>query len=247
MQILHLISGLNSGGAEGVLFKLIKHDKKNTHHVIAFSGGFYLNVLKKNNIDIHIIKLKNIFFLVNFLKLVFFIRKSKADVIQSWMYHADFITILLKIFLIKKKIYWNLRNTVPSLKFSSLSSLILSKICSIFSNLIPEKIIACANSVSLQHQKIGYSKNKIKVIFNGFDSKNFKKNQKNREKLRTKLKIKKKDFLIGCFARYHPQKSHETLINGYSLFSKSYKNSKLLLVGENIPKKLSARDDNLII
>lgn len=247
MQILHLISGLKSGGAEGVLFKLIKHDKKNIHHVIAFSDGFYFNQLKKSNINVHVLKLKNIFFLINFLKLIFLIRKKNPDLIQSWMYHADFITILLKIFFIKKKIYWNLRNTLPNLEFSSLSSVILSKICAFFSNFIPTKIIACAHSVSLQHQKIGYSKNKIHIVFNGFDSINFKKDFKIREKLRRKLDIKKKDFIIGCFARYHPQKSHETLIESYNFFSKSYENSKLLLVGENLPKSLIKRVKNVII
>ena len=62
MQILHLISGLKSGGAEGVLFKLIKNDKKNIHHVIAFSDGFYFNQLKKNNIYVRVIEMKNFFF-----------------------------------------------------------------------------------------------------------------------------------------------------------------------------------------
>ena len=47
MHILHLISGLNSGGAESVLFKLIKNDNDNKHNVISFSEGFYLSELKK--------------------------------------------------------------------------------------------------------------------------------------------------------------------------------------------------------
>ena len=54
MQILHLISGLKSGGAESVLYKLIKHDKFNSHHVVTFSGGFYLNQLKKINVKVSI-------------------------------------------------------------------------------------------------------------------------------------------------------------------------------------------------
>ena len=69
MQILHLISGLSSGGAESVLFKLIKHDKINTHHVISFSGGFYFNELRKIKVKVTIIELNKYFFFYNYLKL----------------------------------------------------------------------------------------------------------------------------------------------------------------------------------
>ena len=62
MQILHLISGLSSGGAESVLFKLIKHDKINTHHVISFSGGFYFYELRKIKAKVTIIELNKYFF-----------------------------------------------------------------------------------------------------------------------------------------------------------------------------------------
>ena len=68
MQILHLISGLKSGGAESVLYKLIKHDKFNSHHVVTFSGGFYLNQLKKINVKVTLIELNKYFFFFEFTK-----------------------------------------------------------------------------------------------------------------------------------------------------------------------------------
>ena len=48
MKILHIISGLKSGGAEGVMYRLIDKDSINTHSVISLTdGGFYGQQLKK--------------------------------------------------------------------------------------------------------------------------------------------------------------------------------------------------------
>ena len=91
MKILHVISGLKSGGAEGVMYRLIDNDKTNDHYVISLTDeGFYGHKLKKKNIFLkclHIKKnLKSIFI---FFKLLRVIKKINPEIIQSWMYHGD--------------------------------------------------------------------------------------------------------------------------------------------------------------
>ena len=239
MQVLHLISGLNSGGAEGILYKLIKYDKYNTHHIIAFSGGFYLKEFKKIKANVALIKINKYLFFLELPRLIKLIKKKNPDLIQSWMYHADFITIFLKFFFNNKNFYWNIRNTAPNIKWSNFTTIVLSKICAFFSNIIPTKIISCSTEAAKQHIKLGYSKNKMKIVFNGFDNKKFKKNLSIRKKWRKKLRINQKCFLIGCFARYHAQKDHKTLLISFNSILKKKKNIKLILVGDNIRNILS--------
>ena len=51
MKILHIISGLKSGGAEGVMYRLIDNDTINDHYVISLTDeGFYGQKLKKKKI-----------------------------------------------------------------------------------------------------------------------------------------------------------------------------------------------------
>ena len=38
MKILHIITSLLDGGAEGVLFRICSHDKNNQHIVISLGG-----------------------------------------------------------------------------------------------------------------------------------------------------------------------------------------------------------------
>ena len=98
----------------------------------------------------------------------------------------------LKFFFNNKNFYWNIRNTAPNIKWSNFTTIVLSKICAFFSNIIPTKIISCSTEAAKQHIKLGYSKNKMKIVFNGFDNKKFKKNlsiRKNGEKIKNKSKV----------------------------------------------------------
>lgn len=51
VKIVHIITGLNNGGAEGVLYRLVTNDKKNEHIVISMmDAGKYGPLLEVKNI-----------------------------------------------------------------------------------------------------------------------------------------------------------------------------------------------------
>ena len=59
-RIIHIISGLEAGGAESILYNLVKSDKKNKHLVISLSGhGSYGNLLLKVGIESYFLNLKD--------------------------------------------------------------------------------------------------------------------------------------------------------------------------------------------
>ena len=70
-KITHLINGLDSGGAESVLIRLIIQDKLNEHSVISLKDdGFYGKVLDRNNVKfekLQLDKFYNILFGVGLL------------------------------------------------------------------------------------------------------------------------------------------------------------------------------------
>ena len=75
MRVLHIITGLDDGGAEAVLFRLCKHDKKYQHIVISLQAKQkYESLLQKFNISVHTLNFSNssINFLVylNYLSLL---------------------------------------------------------------------------------------------------------------------------------------------------------------------------------
>ena len=104
MLIFHIITGLDGGGAEKTLLKICKETNNvNTkHYVISLQkNGVLLDDFKKENIKIFNFNLKNIFDIFEIFKLIFLINKFKPKIIMTWLYHADLIGLILKLFFYK--------------------------------------------------------------------------------------------------------------------------------------------------
>lgn len=237
MKILHLISGLGTGGAEHTLYKLVTGDKKNNHIIISLTTlGYYGKKLKKKNFEVYTINLnKN--FITNFFKIIklyFLSKKIKANFIQSWMYHADFIGLLIAFFL-KVKIFWNIRNSNLEKKWSNKFTLLLLKVNAFLSR-YTYKIISCSQKAIEFHISKGYEKNKLILIDNGFSEEEYFFDQELAVKFKNRNNLKKTDLTLGMIARWHAQKNHELLFKVLQKFAECNQdyNIKLLLAGSNI-------------
>lgn len=242
MKVVHIISGLNSGGAEGVLYRLICHNKSNTHYVISLTdNGFYGELLKKKNIYLRCLNLKKNFnFILIFFKLLILLKKINPEIVQCWMYHGDIYGGLAAKLLGKKKIFWNIRNSDLNRKWANKSTILIAKICSYLSYIIPYKIISCSDKSTETHVKLGYCKKKFFLINNGFDKIKFNYSKKFRNKWKLKLNINNKHVVFGFIGRWNSQKDFETLFIAFKNFldsAKDSKNIKLLLVGSLINSK----------
>ena len=93
MKILHIISGLNDGGAESLLFNLLCHSEKNINYVISLKGkGKYGKMIEEKGIKIFYFNFSfNLSLITNFINLVKLIRSIKPEIVQTWRYHADFL------------------------------------------------------------------------------------------------------------------------------------------------------------
>ena len=241
MKVVHIISGLESGGAEGVLYRLICNDNKNIHFVISLtSQGFYGNLLKKKNVYVSCLNLKkNLNFIFLFFKLIFLIKKINPDIIQCWMYHADVLGGLARKIL-GKKIYWNLRNSDLNPEWANKYTILLAKFSSYLSYIVPFKIISCSNKSTNTHVNIGYCKKKILLINNGFDEVKFNYSNKLKKYWKSKLMVSNQNVIFGFVGRWSGQKDFPTLFKAFAYFITTVKKSntvKLLLVGKNINKK----------
>ena len=111
MRILHIITGLGNGGAEGVLYRLVTNDKRNTHHVISMmDSGLYGERLIAKGIPVYTLNMclgpamiKGLF------KLYQLIRTINPNVVQTWMYHADFIGGIVARLAGKRVVIWGVR------------------------------------------------------------------------------------------------------------------------------------------
>ena len=252
MKVLHIINSLKKGGAEGNLYRLCDSHKekyKNRIDIIIItllSNGYYEKKLKKKGIKVFSLNIKKKNKIFEFIKTIKslreFIKKNNPDVIQTWMYHSNF----LSLFINKKfhnKIYWNIRHSELNFQISKKTTILVSLICGMFSKLVPHKIIYCSEkSIKFHEDKHFYAQKKKCLINNGFSHKSYYYSKELRSKFRIKNKIRKKDFILGYAGRYSKQKNIESLLIGFSRLIKKYDNVYLYMAGKDINlknKKLS--------
>ena len=234
IKILHIITSLGSGGAEKVLFNLVTNSDvdKFKHVVISLIGlDFYGDRLRDFGIKVYPLHVsKNNLFAI--LKVFGILNQERPAVIQSWLYHADLVSVLAR-FLGYQNIIWNIRNNRLVWNKSSKLTILIRKICAWLS-FIPVKIICCADAAKHEHVKVGYMNSKFKLINNGYDLSQYVFNNEIRIELRKELNIRCNEVVVGNVGRFDPAKDHLNLLNALGILKNRGKIFKVVLIGKNI-------------
>jgi len=238
MRVMHIITSLETGGAQSALIQLIKQLKAHgfDQSVISMKpGGEQASIITVLGIPVHEVRFSPGTLIRSRDVCERIILDFQPDIIQSWLYHADFLTILLR----KPNqipVFWGLHHSYESTRKNLLkvSTKIISHINAFFSRSVPQKIICCSRSALESHVVIGYAETKMVFIPNGIDSDQFKPDINARIELRSKLGLSPKTPLIGYIARYHPQKDHGTFFTAAALLLDKKPETHFLLAGNNV-------------
>ena len=172
----------------------------------------------------------------------------KPQILQTWLYHADLLGLMLGRLTSVRKIVWNIRGSYHDLtKYGRLTKCIIH-LCSKFSHL-PNAIV-CNSKAGLKfHRSLGYRAKDWIFIPNGFDINKFKPNQAAKITLKKRLhrilgeRIVRnshgiqfeKDFsLVGLVARYSAMKDHKTFTKAASNLLKKNSNIYFVLIGRGV-------------
>ena len=234
MNIVHIITGLGDGGAEHILFKICKYDNDNKHVVISLKGpGKYYSLLRKIGIEVYCLNIK-FYSIYKITLLIKKLRFLKPDIVQTWLVHADFLGGIAARFAGIKNILWNIRYSNIEIRKAKLTTILIIKILSILSYKIPKIIITVSKKAKKIYEILGYNKKIFKFIPNGYDFSVLKVDKLEKINFKKKIDIKKKLTLIGCVARYDPQKDHYNLLNALSIIKSKNIDFVCALVGFNI-------------
>jgi glycosyltransferase involved in cell wall biosynthesis len=207
-SILFIVPRLGVGGLELFLLRLAPKlvDSFDVKVVCIEGRGVLSREFKKANIEVIYLNLFSALYLpIMIFKLFFLIRKTKIDIIQTFLYPADFLMIILKLFLPKGiKIVWSIRSTSLPKKSKKLSRFLRFSIIK-FSNRIPDKVISCSDEALHFHKSIGYKAKDIEII------PNFGPDWTINEKSKSCLFISEnpQEVVLGLSARYTPGKGHD--------------------------------------
>ena len=237
MRIVHIITGLGLGGAESVLYRIVrKTAKQNVVTVVSLTdGGLYAKRMQECGAEVRELGMKKGRLILRaVIELYRILRSQRPDIVQTWMYHADLIGGVVARAAGVKVVVWGIRNMRLDSRQTSVTTRFVAKLCAVLSKWVPSAIISCSKAAADVHRRLGYVAKKIVVVPNGVDLHMFAPNEKGGQSLRAKLQIEKDMFLIGMVSRFDPLKDHANLIGAINSLRQSGLSFVCILVGSGM-------------
>jgi len=162
------------------------------------------------------------------------LRRTKPDVIQTWMDHSNLIGGLAARAANAGPVVWGVHHSdhVPGL--TKRSTLVTLAACAMLSRRLPTRIVFCSEHAAALYKDRGFAADRMDVIPNGFDTARFRPDDSARQGVRRELNIHAEAPLIGLVARYDPVKDHANFLQAAALLVKTNPAAHFLLCGAGV-------------
>lgn len=236
MNVLHVITGLGTGGAEAMLYKLIQSNKGNGSEIVVSltRGGKHKALLEHAGITVYELNLKQFWKVpFRFIQLLSIIKKHQINTVHAWMYHA----ILVATFacLVSRRsltLLWNIRHSLHDINKEKKALQTLIKVLALLTR-IPDKIVFNSNKSASEHSMFWKMADKVVFVPNGFEIDKWPlKSHLSENKLKKMLGIGEGAILLGNIARAHPMKNQTGLIKAFQTLACENLNVHLVLIGK---------------
>ena len=238
MKILYITTGLNTGGAEMMLYRILYSINREKFEPVVLSlmdRGTFADRIEALGIHVHTVGMERGFpTLINMYRLISLVKKIQPDIIQGWMYHGNIAAQFANFFTGNKTpVLWSIHHSIASLNSEKKTTIAIIKFGASISR-FPKQILFVSHSSKLQHKALGYSSNNSCVIPNGFDLSLFLPSVDNRTAVISGLNLNENHFLIGVIGRNHPMKDHANFLKASAILLKSHQNVHFLMIGKGV-------------
>ncbi|MHB9020068.1 MAG: glycosyltransferase, partial [Minisyncoccota bacterium] len=172
IKVMHVITGLSTGGAEMMLARLLSSVERNsvTPSVVSLTNmGEVGTSIEAAGVAVQALGISRRMPSPKALyRLRSTMREFDPDVVQCWMYHADLLGGIAARSLGIPAI-WSLRQSNLSREANSMPTLLTMQLCARLSSRVPARIVCGSEAARRAHLGIGYSGERMVVIPNGFD------------------------------------------------------------------------------
>lgn len=235
MRLIFIITGLRTGGAELVLLNLLRHLDRSRYQPIVVSlldEGDLGPAIRELDIPLTCLELSRPSKLLPSLTaLIRLIRESRPDLIHGWMYHANLLALLARMFAKDSvPVLFSIHNALvdwPNEKPLTRWIIRLNGLVSRFAN----KVLYVSETSAEDHWTVGFSRENSLIIPNGFDCELFAPEPADRAEMRKSLGITDQEIVIGLIARYHPVKDHAGFLAAAARVAYTHPDVRFLLCG----------------
>src|ERR1051325_2953311 len=158
--ILHLITGLEAGGAERMLVRLAGATDRDRFRSVVVSmtdRGSFGPVLEAAGVELRLLGMRRgRAGPAGLSRLGQILREVRPDLVQSWLYHADFLALIARLLRRRvPRLVWNIQCTDMRGDGLSRTGAVLRRLLA-WSAAIPDAIVVNSRAGQEFHRSIGY-------------------------------------------------------------------------------------------
>jgi glycosyltransferase involved in cell wall biosynthesis len=227
--VLHLITGLDTGGAEATLTRVVTRLDPFRHRsvVVSMTGPGALGpMLSDAGIELFSLEMRRgLPDMRGLTRFAGVLRQVRPDIVQTWLYHADLVGLLGRFATRARwRLFWNIR-CADMAGFAVLRRLLAR------SSAIPELVVVNSLAGLRFHRQFGYAPRRWVYIPNGCDTAEFRFDAEGRRRLRAHWAISDQNVAIGLPARYDPMKDHDNFLDAAALLATHNREITFIVVG----------------
>lgn len=205
--VLHVITGTGVGGAERMLQKLVIASESTLlrNEVVSLTEVGEVGLeLQQAGVPVHALHMRRALPSPWIPRRIRKIADAmKADLIQTWMYHAD---LLGGLGAGKRPVVWGIRQSRLDPDATRRSTLWVARLCARLSRRVPQRILCNSQASVESHAAFGYDRSKMAVIPNGFDTERFRPRSEARAALHATLGLPQGAHIVGTVTRFDAAK-----------------------------------------
>ncbi len=207
--ILHLITGLETGGAEGMLARLVTRTDRSHFRSVVVSmtdTGTVGPIIAGAGLPVEALGIRRgMIDPRGVTRLIGLLRRYRPDIVQTWLYHADLLGLIAHRLGYAPRLAWNIR--CSDMAGPGFVRAILSRFSA-----LPDRVIINSLAGRRFHESIGYHPRRWDHIPNGYDTAMLRPDETARSRSRAALGLDPSAIVIGMAARYHPMKDHAAFL-----------------------------------
>lgn len=219
-RILHIITGLGTGGAEASLLRLLQTTRDVADHAVVSltTTGTRGSAISALGVPVHALGLARGAIAPSAIgQLRRITRDIKPTCVQGWMYHGNLAASVLALSGAPTgAVVWNVRHALDAWQQESRTLRTLIRVSALFARQ-PRAIVYNSERAARQHEALGFPSSATRVIPNGVDTARFHPDRDDGARLRATLGIPADDFVVGMIARVDPLKDHDTFLAAVQL------------------------------
>jgi glycosyltransferase involved in cell wall biosynthesis len=235
-KVMHVITGLQSGGAEGMLTRIVLAQGKGSYQIVVSltNDGIHGAQLRAAGVEVHSLGMRrSLPSPRGLLALTMLMRRAKPDVVMTWLYHADLAGLVAAILsgLGSRRVVWNLRcSNMDFSHYSRITRWVVALL--VLLSRVAGAVAVNSRAGQMHHASLGYRPCEWMYLPNGFDLNEWRPDDVDRAAMRTELGLDRGELAVGLVARVDPMKDHATFFAAAKKLVNGRNDLRFVLIGQ---------------